>query len=116
MAWDEKSRVTVGGVSLAIPAELVKRSGTTVDSEAAVFEGGGLFVVVTQGPFSDRLTSYIGRSGYREESTRIGEAAGRIVFFRTPEEGTYTVATHSPGVNGLTVLIRAAESVPEQVA
>ena len=113
---DEKVRLVLGTFSLELPAHLVKQEGNPVDSMAAVFEGGGLFVIATQGPHSDRLTSYIGRSNYMEEETKIGGVTARMVSFQTPEEGTYTVAVHVAGLNGLTVLVRAADSVPLQVA
>ena len=114
--WDQKVRTVLGTFSLELPACLVKQEGSPVDSMAAVFEGCGLFVIATQGPYSDRLTGYVGRSDYREEESKIGGAAARMVSFQTPEEGTFTLAVHVPGLNGLTVLVRAAESVPRQVA
>jgi hypothetical protein len=114
--WNERVRVPLGAFSVELPAVLVKRQGSAVDSEAAGFEGGGLTVVVDQGPFADRLTSCVGRPDYREEATEIAGVSSRVVFFRTPAEGTYTVAAHRPGPNGLTVVVSAAESVPEQVA
>jgi hypothetical protein len=115
-AWDEKVRVALGGFSLELPVSLAKQPGTPVDSLAGRFEGSGLSVIVDQGPFSDRLSSYVGRPDYQEEAEEIAGVPARIVFFRTPEEGTYTVAAHMPGLNNLTVFVRAAESVPQSVA
>ena len=114
--WNEKVRVPLGIFSVELPATLVKRPGDAVDSVAAVFEGGGLSVVVDQGPFSDRLTSHVGRPDHREEAAEIAGVAARLVFFRTPADGTYTVAAHLPGPNGLTVVVSAAETIPEQIA
>lgn len=115
-AWNKTMRLTVGSVSLEIPAALAKREGTAVDSAAAAYEAPGLSVLVDQGPFADQLSSYVGRPDYRVEATEIAGAAARIVSFRTPEEKTYTVAVHVPHLNRATVVVRAADSVPEQVA
>ena len=109
-------RVAMGGFSLEFPASMAKQEGNPVDSVSGVFEGGGISVIIDAGPFSDRLASYTGRPDYYEEAREIAGASAHVVFFRTPEEGTYTFAAHIPGLNGLTVVIRAAESVPQQVA
>ena len=114
--WNEKVRVPLGIFSVELPAVLVKREGSAIDSPAVGFEGGGLSVDVDQGPFSDPLTSYVGRPDYREEAAEIAGVAARLVFFRTPADATYTVAAHLPGPNGLTVVVSAAETIPERVA
>jgi hypothetical protein len=113
--WDEKVRVTVGGVSLELPVALVKRQDGPIDSAAAVYEGHGVTVIVDQSPFSDRLDSHVGAPEYEEHVTDVGGAAGRLVSFRSPEDGTYTVATHLHEPTPLTVVVRADDSVPEEV-
>ena len=67
--WEQRVRVTVGKISLEIPAVLVK-SGHAIDSAAAMFEGNGLSVTVDEGPFASRLDSYAGRPGVTEDFKR----------------------------------------------
>lgn len=114
--WDEKTRVTVGQVSLELPAILATHSDRPLDSTAAVFEGHGVTVIVDQGPFSDRLDSHVGKPEYREGVMPVAGATGRTVSFRNPAGGTYTVAVHVPEPMTLTVVVQADESVPEHVA
>jgi catechol 2,3-dioxygenase-like lactoylglutathione lyase family enzyme len=114
--WDETTRVTVGQVSLELPAALVQSAGAPIDSAAAVFEGGGLTVIVDQGPFADRLDAHAGRPDLREETREVAGATARTVFFRDPEHNTYTVGIHVPAPHYLTVVIQADAAVPEHVA
>jgi hypothetical protein len=115
-SWDEKVRVTLGNVSLELPASVVKNQETSIESAGGVFEGGGLTVIVDEGPFADRLDSYIGLPGFREETREVAGVTGRKVFFRRPERGTYTVGVHVPAPKHVTVAVHAEASVPERVA
>jgi hypothetical protein len=112
---DEKVRVTVGRVSLELPVGVVNRQDTPIDSHASVFEGGGMMVVVDQGPFANRLASNAGRPGYREEIRNVGGTTSRTVSFEDPERGTYTVATHLAPPASVTVAVQAQATVPRQV-
>jgi len=114
--WADKALVTVGSVTLELPAVLVDARGAAIDSAAGVFEGSGLTVIVDQGPFADRLDALAGRPDYRETSARIAGKAARIVFHRGEEPGSYTVATHLPAPQSATVVVRAEASVPEPVS
>lgn len=115
----ENVRVTVGKISLELPASLIEGRDTAIDSAARVFEGGGLRVIVDQGPFANRLDSYIGLPDYREESRDIDGAVGRTVSFREPAQGTSTLAVHVPAPVPLTVVIEAdgdvAEATPREI-
>ena len=114
--WNDKARVAVGKVGLELPAAIVKKKDTPIDSASGVFEGQGVQVIVDQGPFADRLDSHVGRPGYREEIKDVMGTKGRVIFFRTPERGTYTVAIHLPAPRLATVVVHADASVPESVA
>ena len=105
----------VGGVSLELPAVLVEGDDRALDSAAAVFEGPGLSVILDQGPFADPLETYVGRPGYEEGLREVAGSTARVVSFRTPEDGTYTVAAHVPRPKPLSVVVRADTSVPEHV-
>ncbi len=113
--WNEKVQVTVGNVRLNLPAALVKSQETAIDSAAALFEGSGVTVIVDQGPFADRLDSYVGNPEYREEIRNIAGTTARTIFFRRPDRGTYTMAVHLPAPKLVTVVVHADASVPEQV-
>jgi len=113
--WDDKVRVTVGNVSLELPTSVVVRQDTSIDSAASVFEGSGVMVIVDQGPFADRLDSYAGYPGYREEVTEIAGMAGRTITFRSPDGGAYTLAIHISAPKQVTVVVTADDSVPEWV-
>ncbi len=113
---DQAARVTVGAISLEVPATLVPSGGTPVDSVSAVFEGTGVIVIVDQGPFADRLQTAPGRPEYREAPTEVAGATGRSIYFRSPEDKTFTVATVLSAPTAVTVVVRAAETVPAEVA
>lgn len=108
-------RFVVGKVSLALPASLAKRQDAPIDSATSVFEGNGLTVIVDQGPFADGLDSHAGRPGYRSELRSIAGVPGRLVSYRSPERGTYTVAARLPAPTLVTVVVEADLSVPEHV-
>ena len=74
-AFEPRVRVRVGAVSLELPVVLAPRQGTPVDSASAVFEGGGLMVLVDQGPFAPSLDADVGRPGFREVATEVGGPA-----------------------------------------
>jgi hypothetical protein len=103
-------------VSLELPALVVKRQDTSIDSAGGVFEGGGMMVIVDQGPFVDRLDSYVGLPDFREDTKEVAGTTGRKVFFRNPDRGTYTIGVHVPAPKHLTVVIHADASIPESVA
>lgn len=113
--WDEEVRVAVGNVSLELPTALVKRQDTPIDSAASVFEGSGMTVIIEQGPFADRLESQAGRPEYQEEIKNVAGTTSRTIFFRSPDHGTYTMATHLSAPKYVTVVVQADASVPEQV-
>lgn len=116
MHEDETVRVVVGKVSVELPASLAKRPGTPIDSASAVYEGAGLIVNVDQGPFASRLDRYAGQPDYRETSDTAGGPARRTIFFRSPAQNTYTLATHVSTPTPVTVVVQADASVPERVA
>jgi hypothetical protein len=113
--WDDKVRVAVGNVSLELPTVLVKREDTSIDSMGGVFEGGGVTVIVDQGPFADRLDSYAGHPEYQDGITDVAGTISRRISFRSPDRGTYTVATHLTAPRHVTVVVQAEDSVPERV-
>ncbi len=113
--WDEKVRVTVGNVSLALPTSLVKRQDTPIDSAASVFEGSGVMVIVDQGPFADPLNSYAGHPGFWEEIKDVAGTPSRMISFRSPDLSTYTVAIHLLAPKHVTVVVQADDSVPKRV-
>jgi hypothetical protein len=80
-----------------------------------MFEGSGVTVMVDKGPFADRLDSYAGRPEYREEIKDVAGMTSRMISFRSPERGTYTMATHLPEPHHLTIVVQSDISVPEQV-
>lgn len=114
--WDEKVRVELGNVSLELPASLVKSPDTSIDSAGGVFEGDGLMVILDQGPFVDRLESYVGLPDFREDTKEVAGTTARRVFVRNPDRGTYTMGVHVPAPRHVTVVIHADASVPEPVA
>jgi hypothetical protein len=113
--WDEKVRVAVGNISLELPASLSRGQDTPIDSAASVFSGSGVTVIVDQGPFADRLDSYAGHPEFREEIKDVAGTTSRAIYFRSPDRGTYTVATHLPEPRQVTVVVQADASVPERV-
>jgi len=80
-----------------------------------VFAGSGVTVIVDQGPFADRLDSYAGSPEFREEIKDVAGTTSRAISFRSPDRGTYTVATHLPAPRHVTVVVQADASVPERV-
>lgn len=114
--WDKKVRVSVGSVSLELPASVVKGQDTPVDSVASVFEGGGVRIIVDQGPFANRLDSYAGHPEYQQDSKEVDGTAARTISFRSPERGTSTVAIHVPAPKYVTVVVEAEPDVPRQVS
>jgi len=108
-------RVRVGSVALELPASIAKKTEQGVDSGAAVFEGGGLMVLVDEGPFASSLEFDAGRPGYREEVRAVGGGTGRVVSYRDPDGGSYTIAVHVSEPRRVTVVVRAEEAVPERV-
>ena len=112
---DEKRQVVVGNVSLELPASLVKRQDTPIDSAVSVFEGNGVMVIVDQGPFTDRLDSYAGHPEFRETISDVAGTTIRTISFRSPDRGTYTVAAHLPAPRHVTITVQADLSVPERV-
>lgn len=113
--WEEKVRVTVGSVSLELPAEAVKGQDAAIDSAAGVFEGAGLRIIVDQGPFANRLDSFAGLPEYRQESREVSGTTGHAVSFRSPDRGTSTTAIHLPAPKFATVVVEAEPQVPPQV-
>jgi hypothetical protein len=113
--WSETVWVTVGEARLQIPAALAVASGTAIDSASAVFEGGGMTVIVDQGPFADRLESYVGESGYEEQTTPLAGTEARVIRFIRPD-GTFTVGARITKPKQLTVVVHGNDVVPEQVA
>ncbi|HEY5875264.1 MAG TPA: hypothetical protein VIT64_08190 [Ilumatobacteraceae bacterium] len=113
---NETTRVRVGAISVVVPAQLVSASDAPIDSPAAVLSGGGITVIIDQGPFADRMESSVGRPDRREEPMHVAGVTGRIVSFRTPEEHTYTVAAVLSEPARVTVVVRADDSVPEHEA
>jgi hypothetical protein len=111
-----KQRVVVGKVSLDLPAFLAKGQGAPIDSAANVFEGNGLTVIVDEGAFADRLESYSGRPEYRAEPMSIAGTTGRLVFFRSPDLASYTLAAHLPAPRQVTIVVQAHISVQERIA
>jgi hypothetical protein len=114
--WDEKVRVAIGNASLELPTSLVKSQDTPIDSAAGMFEGSGMTVIIEQSPFADRLDSHAGRPEYQEEIKNIAGTTSRTISFRSPDRGTYTVATHLSAPKYVTVVVQADASVPEQVS
>jgi hypothetical protein len=114
-AWDEKTRVRVGDVTLALPTAVRQKPGTPIDSAFSEFSGSGVTVLVDQGPFADRLDRHVGRAGYEEKVGEVAGSAARIVSFRRPEERAYVVAAHLPAPHHVTVVVQADESVPDHV-
>lgn len=115
MADGDFVRVRVGDVTLELPATAAKKAEEGIDSGAAVFEGGGLMILVDQGPFASSLESDAGRPGYREDVRAVGRGTGRVISYRDPAAGTYTVAVHVSEPRRATVVVRADETVPERV-
>jgi hypothetical protein len=113
---NEPTRVRVGAISLEVPAQLITSSDAPVDSPAAVLAGGGITVIIDQGPFADRMEGSIGRPDRREEPIHMAGIAGRIVSFRTPEEHTYTVAAVLSEPVRAAVVVRADDAVPAHQA
>ena len=96
--WSKTARVAVGAVSLELPAILQRRGDAAIDSAASVFEGGGLLVTVDHSPFASRLDSDVGKPDYKEDVKAVGGVTGRTIFFRSPDDGSYTVGIHVPTV------------------
>jgi hypothetical protein len=115
-SWDDKVRVTAGSVSLELPAIVVKTQDTSIDSAGGVFEGGGLTVIVDEGPFADRLDAYVGLPDFREDTMEVAQTTARRIFFRRPDRGTYTIGIHVPAPKHVTVAIHAEASIPEHIA
>ena len=114
--WDEKVRVAVGNVSVELPASVVQGQDAPVDSAARVFAGGGMRIIVDQGPFANRLDAYAGLPDYQQQNKDFGGTTARTISFRTPERGTSTVAIHVPAPKFVTVVVEADSDVPKQVS
>src|SRR5215211_3306988 len=109
-AFERWVHVRVGTLVLDLPAVLVPRQGTTVDSASAVFEGGGLFVLVDQGPFAPSLDADVGRPGFSEVPAEVGGSPGRLVTFVSESGTSYTTAVEVAAPRRVTVVVRAGSS------
>jgi hypothetical protein len=114
-AFEPRIRVRVGAVSLELPAVLASRQGVPVDSTSAVFQGGGLTVLVDQGPFAPSLDADVGRPGFREVAAEAGGSPARLVIFDDEGGASYTTAIEVAAPRRITVVVRADSSVPRQV-
>ena len=114
-SFEGKTRVSLGAASVAIPEALLP-AGQSLDSPSNFFEGLGMSVLIDQGPFSDDLTSAVGHAEYRETTEQVAGVPAKVVSYRDPGGTGYIVAAHIPGLNRLTVVVRASDSVPRQVA
>ncbi|MGW3353723.1 hypothetical protein ACWDA3_61550 [Nonomuraea rubra] len=113
-SFEPRVRVRVGKVSLAIPADLIPQPSAPIDSESAVFEGGGLLIVIDQGPFAPSLDVNVGRPEFGAVQTEVGDSPARLINFEN-EDGAYTTAVEVAAPVRMTVVVRADGSVPRQV-
>lgn len=113
--WNENVRIAVGNISLELPVCLLARRATLTSSAASVFVGSGLTVIIDQGPFADRLDGYASDPESRKEIEVVDGTSGRTIACRSHDRGTYTVATHIPAPNHVTVVVQANDFVPEPV-
>ena len=112
--FEPRIHVRVGAIDLELPAVLAPRPETAVDSASAVFEGGGLFVLVDQGPFAPSLDADVGRPGFHEASELVNGWPARLVTYND-ESATSTTALEVAGPQRVTVVIRATSDVPREV-
>jgi hypothetical protein len=113
-SFEPRVRVHVGAVGLDLPAIVARQPGTPTDSASATFDGGGLTVLVDQGPFAPTLDADVGRPGFREERTDVGGSRARIVTY-DEDDGSFTTALEIAAPHRATVVVRADSSVPRQV-
>jgi hypothetical protein len=109
-------RVRVGTVSLAVPDYLVEDPGQPIDSPSKVLTGPHMSIVIDQGPFADRLAGMVNCPGYRKEYYNLAGTNARAVFCLNEGNAGYTIASHVPELNHLTVAIRAGEMSSESTA
>ena len=113
--WHEKVRIAVGNISLELPLFLLDRQATLTSCAASVFVGSGLTVIVDQGPFADSLDGYASHPESQEVIEEVSGTSGRTIACRSHDRDTYTVATHLPAPNNVTVVVQANAFVPEPV-
>lgn len=112
--FERRFHARVGAVSLELPAVLKPRQSTAVDSASGVFEGGGLVVLVDQGPFAPSLDADAGRPGRQEVPVVVGGHPARLVTF-DDDTTSYTTALEVAGPQRVTVFIHARGDVPREV-
>jgi hypothetical protein len=113
--FERRFHARVGAVSLELPAVLAPRQSTAIDSKSGVFEGGGLFVLVDQGPFAPSLDADTGRPGLHEVPVVVGGYPARLVTFDDNDMTSYTTALEVAGPQRVMVFIRARSDVPREV-
>jgi hypothetical protein len=117
-------RVRVADVEIETPVDLA--SEASVEGGTAVLSGGGLTLIVDQGPFADRLTGYEDRAGFVRRREQIGGQPAELVTFRA-DDGTevaaarlgdrLTAAVHgAPGTdpNVLTRMLRSIRTTESE--
>lgn len=103
-------------VTVDVPVDLVPDTAAGIDSAARSLAGPKLDVLVDTGPFADPLDRYDGLPHFRESTEQISGHRARVVRFSVDDGSTYTVAAHIPELDRLTVVVRAAREVPDEVA
>lgn len=103
--------IVLGRVRLTIPDTLQPSRGHAIDSASAVFEGGGISVVVDQGPFADDLGAYGNRSAYRSFVLQVDGQEARMIRYADSDapDPAVTVGIHVGGTEAVTVVVRAPD-------
>lgn len=106
---------------LRLPADISASSDEqSIDSNATVWRGSGVTVLVDEGPFADTLTSYRDRPNHRVTDATINGHPARVVSFERKDGGHY-VAAHfagaeeGGGAGGLTVAVETIEGVSPEI-
>jgi hypothetical protein len=75
------------------PVELSRSNAVAIDSNASIWEGPDLTIVVDEGPFSDPLATHGGRPIGQSAEETIGGRAARVVSSRL-DDGSQFAGAH----------------------
>jgi hypothetical protein len=109
------------GLWLTVPDYIVPAEAQALDSSATTLSGGGLTILVDEGPFSDPVTRYAEWPGYEAYTESINGRPTRIIHFEDEEGVQHLVArleiVDEAGVSrGVTIVIHVSPGGDFEVA
>jgi hypothetical protein len=87
-----QTRMVAPGLRLTVPDWIVPADAQGIDSMASALSGGGITIIVDEGPFSDPATRYADQPSYEISAKTINGHPMRIVSFEDNAGVRYVMA------------------------